>query len=64
MGTTQDHELDQLHLSSQRRPAREQQPTVSLWFAGMQRQVRYRAKAGGTEEDPLLIHLILDLEAL
>ena len=42
----------------------DRQPTVSLWFTGMQRQVRYRVKVGGTEEDPLLIHLILDLEAL
>ena len=42
----------------------DRQPTVSLWFAGMQRQVRYRVRVGGTEEDPLLIHLILDLEAL
>ena len=42
----------------------DRQPTVSLWFAGMQRQVRYRVKVRGTEEDPLLVHLILDLEAL
>jgi hypothetical protein len=42
----------------------DKQPEVSLWFAGMQRQVRYDVKIGESVEDPLVIRLILDLEGL
>ncbi len=42
--------------------ASDQQPPVSLWFAGAKRQVRYNARVGGSDEDPLIIRLILDLE--
>jgi len=42
----------------------DQWPSVSLWFAGTQRQVRYDARIGGSDADPLLIRLILDLENL
>ena len=44
--------------------ARDQQPPVSLWFAGAKRQVRYNARVGGSDEDPLVIRMILDLEGL
>jgi hypothetical protein len=44
--------------------ARDQQPPVSLWFAGTKRQVRYNAKIGGSDEDPLVIRMILDLDGL
>jgi hypothetical protein len=44
--------------------ANDQQPPVSLWFAGVKRQVRYNARVGGSDEDPLVIRLILDLEGL
>ncbi len=44
--------------------ASDQQPPVSLWFAGTKRQVRYNARVGGSDEDPLVIRLILDLEGL
>ncbi len=44
--------------------ANNQQPPVSLWFAGVRRQVRYNARVGGSDEDPLVIRLILDLEGL
>ncbi len=44
--------------------ASDQQPPVSLWFAGVKRQVRYNARVGGSDEDPLVIRLILDLEGL
>ena len=44
--------------------ANDQQPPVSLWFAGAKRQVRYNARVGGSDEDPLVIRLILDLEGL
>ncbi len=44
--------------------ANDQQPPVSLWFAGTKRQVRYNARAGGSDEDPLVIRVILDLEGL
>lgn len=42
----------------------DEQPQVSLWFAGMQRQVRYDTRIGDSKEDPLIIRLILDLEGL
>lgn len=42
----------------------DRQPPVSLWFAGAKRQVRYNARVGGSDEDPLVIRLILDLEGL
>ena len=42
----------------------DEQPEVSLWFAGTQRQVRYDVRIGDSEEDPLIIRLILDLEGL
>ena len=44
--------------------ARDQQPPVSLWFAGSKRQVRYNARVGGSDEDPLVVRLILALEEL
>jgi hypothetical protein len=44
--------------------AADQQPPVSLWFAGTKRQVRYNVRVGGSDEDPLVIRLTLDLEAL
>lgn len=44
--------------------ANDQQPPVSLWFAGTKRQVRYNARVGGTDEDPLVVRLILALEEL
>ena len=44
--------------------ANDQQPPVSLWFAGTTRQVRYNARVGGSDVDPLVIRLILDLEGL
>ncbi len=44
--------------------AGDQQPPVSLWFAGTKRQARYNARVGGSDEDPLVIRLILDLESL
>ncbi len=44
--------------------AADQQPAVSLWFAGTKRQIRYNARVGGSDEDPLVIRLILDLEGL
>ena len=43
---------------------REQWPSVSLWFAGTQRQVRYDSQVDDPAPEPLLIRLILDLEAL
>ena len=43
---------------------REQWPSVSLWFAGTQRQVRYDSRVQDPAPEPLLIRLILDLEAL
>ncbi len=44
--------------------AKDQQPLVSLWFAGTKRQVRYNARVGGSDEDPLVVRLILALEEL
>jgi hypothetical protein len=44
--------------------AGDQQPPVSLWFVGSKRQVRYTARVGGSDEDPLFIRLTLDLEGL
>ncbi len=44
--------------------AGDQQPPVSLWFVGTKRQIRYNARVGGSDEDPLVIRLILDLEGL
>ena len=44
--------------------ANDQQPPVSLWFAGAKRQVRYNARVGGSEENPVVIRMILDLEGL
>ena len=44
--------------------ANDQQPPVSLWFAGSKRQVRYNARIGGSDEDPLVVRLILALEEL
>ena len=39
-------------------------PSATLWFAGTKRQVRYDTRAGGSDADPVLIRLILDLESL
>jgi len=44
--------------------AKDQQPLVSLWFAGTKRQVRYNARVGGSDEDPLVVRMILALEEL
>jgi hypothetical protein len=44
--------------------ASDQQPPVSLWSAGAKRQVRYNARVGGSDEDPLIVRMILDLEEL
>ncbi len=43
---------------------REEWPSVSLWFAGTKRQVRYDSRIDNSGPDPLLVRLILDLEAL
>jgi len=43
---------------------REEWPSVSLWFAGTRREVRYDSRIDDTGPDPLLIRLILDLESL
>jgi hypothetical protein len=41
-----------------------QQPPVSLWYAGTKRQVRYNVRTGGSDEDPVVIRLIVALEEL
>ncbi len=42
----------------------EDRPPVSLWFAGTQRQVRYESPIDDSGPEPVVIRLILDLEAL
>lgn len=59
-----DYEVPSMAWSTAIFTAADQQPPVSLWFAGVKRQVRYNARVGGSDEDPLVIRLILDLEGL